>query len=48
MRIMNREQINEIIEKWIEESWQKMYEEMTSDPIRKLMFRYACSKKWPF
>jgi len=43
---MNREEFNIIALKAIQESWDKMYKEMTDNPIKKLMFWYA-SKWWP-
>lgn len=43
---MNQEQLNKLIEKWIQESWQSMYKTMTSNTEVKEMFEYSI-KWWP-
>ncbi len=43
---MNTEQFRAIAEKALQESGEKMYKEMTDNPIKKIMFLIS-NKWWP-
>lgn len=42
---MKKEQLMKILEKWIEESTKKMYDEMNNTWWKRIMFKYALYRK---